>query len=139
MVDYQNLCSVQQIAEQAPALSQGTLEKWRFHRERIGAESVFVEIDANVYWDTARLNEWLYQGKPVVGDFRELRTLQQIVETCYLPESKLRHWLKHRKTNGLGDAVIVKTIGKHGKLYIDRRLFNIWLTMQNGDEWRDDV
>lgn len=131
MVDYRNLRSVQQIAEEAPALSQGTLEKWRFYRQHLNIEAVFVKIDANVYWDTAKLNVWLYEGKPTTGDFRDLRTLQQIIATCALPESKLRHWLKYRKTNGLDAAVITKTIGRHGKLYIDYRLLNAWLAMQN--------
>ena len=101
MVDYKFLRSAEQIAAEAPALTLTTLEKWRFHRERLGLTKVFVEIDANIYWDTRALNEWLYEGKPTTGDYRDLRTLGDILERSSLLESKLRHWLKYRKANGL--------------------------------------
>ncbi len=139
MIDYKNLRSVEQIAQETQAISQGTLEKWRFHRDRMGMASVFVEIDTNVYWDVSRLNEWLYEGKPITGDYRDLRTLRQIIEGCHIRESKLRHWLKYRAVNGLEDAVVVKTLGKHGKLYIDERMFNVWLMMVNANGEYSDM
>lgn len=131
MVDYKYLRSVEQIAAEAPALTLTMLEKWRFHRERMGMTRVFVELDTNVYWDVRAFNEWLYEGKPVIGDYRNLRTLNDILERSSLLESKLRHWLKYRDINGLSDAIVVKTLGSHGKLYIDKTLFNAWLTAQN--------
>ena len=133
MVDYKNLRSAEQIAAEAPALTLTTLEKWRFHRERLGLTPVFVEIDANVYWDVRAFNAWLYDGKPVCGDYRDLRTVRDVLKRSALLESKLRHWLKYRQANGLNDAVIVKTLGRQGKLYIDAPAFNRWLTAQNGN------
>ncbi|WP_176245088.1 hypothetical protein [Oceanibacterium hippocampi] len=38
---------------------------------------------------------------------------------------------KYRQVTGLDQAVIIKTLGRHGKFYVDRPLFNAWLTGQN--------
>lgn len=130
-VDFRNLRSVRQIAEEAPAISEATLERWMFHRHRNGLARAVVEIDANTYIDLPAFNAWLYEGKPHVGDFRHLMRLNQLLARCALPESKLRHWLKDRAANGLDQAVIVKKHREQGMLLIDRDLFNRWLTQRN--------
>ncbi|MEQ9640394.1 MAG: hypothetical protein RIM84_10270 [Alphaproteobacteria bacterium] len=133
-VDFRNLRSIRQIADQCPALSDATVQRWMFHRHRNGLVRAVVEIDANTYVDISAFNEWLYEGKSHVGDFRRLMRLSQVVARCSLPESKLRHWLKYRAVNGLCEAVIVKKHRAQGMLLIDIELFNLWLTKQNQND-----
>lgn len=134
LVDFRNLRSVRQIAEEGPAFSDTTIQRWMFHRHRNGLIRAVVEIDANTYIDVRAFNDWLYEENTYTGDFRHLLRVQQVVEQCALPESKLRHWLKYRSANGLSEAVIVKKHREHGAIFIDFSLLNRWLGSQNQND-----
>lgn len=130
-IDYRHLKSVAQISAEAPALTRSVLNRWMFQRQINGLEIAVIEIDGNCYIDELAFAVWLYQGKGFVGDYRQLRTVRQLLAESALLESKLRHWLKYRQVNGLQDGVIVKTLGQYGKLFIDVGFFNDWLMRQN--------
>lgn len=131
LVDFRNLRTVRQIAAECEALTVATLQRWMFHRLTNGLVQAVVEIDANTYVDVLAFNAWLYDGKPYIGDFRNLMRVQQILSCCRIKESKLRHWLKYREANGLNEAVIVKKHREKGMLFIDYRKFNAWLSRMN--------
>jgi hypothetical protein len=60
-------------------------------------------------------------------DYRDLRTVKQISqEATFLTENKLRWWIFHAESNGIGSALV--KIG--GRVYIDRNEFNRWLEGQ---------
>ncbi|MCZ8036465.1 MAG: helix-turn-helix domain-containing protein [Novosphingobium sp.] len=60
-------------------------------------------------------------------DYQALRTVKQLAaEAPWVTEAKLRWWIFHAESNGLGAALI--KIG--GRVYIDRTEFNRWLEAQ---------
>ena len=127
-IDYRNLRTVEQIVARAAALTPGGMRYWIFFAERNRLSKVLVKIDSNVYLDVPAFNAWLSEGKPYICDYKNLRTVQQILAKSTLKESKLRHWLKHAKENGLEIAIIRKN---PRKLLIDTPMFNTWLAIQN--------
>lgn len=60
-------------------------------------------------------------------DYRELRTVKQLAqEAPFLTENKLRWWIFHAESNGIGTALVKIS----GRVYIDRHEFNRWLEGQ---------
>tara|TARA_Y100000296_G_scaffold13808_1_gene16111 strand:- start:2249 stop:2491 length:243 start_codon:yes stop_codon:yes gene_type:complete len=64
-------------------------------------------------------------------DYKNLRTVKQIVENAYpiITEGKMRWWIFHADTNGLAKAIV--RIG--GRVYLDRDVFNQWLEDQRDE------
>ncbi len=127
-IDYRYLQIVDQIIERAPALTRGGMRYWIFRARKNGLEKALVKIDRNVFIDTRAFNKWLAEGKATPCDYRNLRTIKQILQTSHFKESKLRYWLQHAHENGLEEAIIRKN---PKKLLIDIVAFNDWLFQQN--------
>ncbi len=94
------------LVTQAPAFKRGTIRNWLFHRKTNMLSSAVVKIDDNVWIDIDRFNIWLSLDKDMVSDFRDLRTKEQLFESCYINTSKLEDWLRKRHWNGLEEAVV---------------------------------
>ncbi len=64
-------------------------------------------------------------------DYKNLRTVKQIVENAYpiITEGKMRWWIFHADKNGLSKAIV--RVG--GRVYIDKDAFNAWLEGQRMD------
>tara|TARA_R110000787_G_scaffold75714_4_gene167436 strand:+ start:2551 stop:3003 length:453 start_codon:yes stop_codon:yes gene_type:complete len=127
-IDYRNLRTVEQIVEYGPAFTIAGLRYWIFWGRRNGLDKALVKIDTNIFIDIHAFNGWLSEGKDERCDFRDLRTLKQVLQTCGIKESKLRYWLQNAPFNGLEDAVIRKN---PKKLLIDVSRFNLWLANRN--------
>ena len=127
-VDCKNLISVDDLVDQVPAFKNGTIREWLFHRKTNGLSSAVVNIDGNVWIDTDLFSIWLSMDKDEVSDYRDLRTKEQLLETCSIKASKLEDWLRKRHWNGLEAAVIKKG---EKRIYMDITIFNRWLSEQN--------
>ena len=127
-VDCKNLISVDDLVDKVPAFKKGTLREWLFHRETNRLSSAIVKIDDNVWIDTDLFSIWLSLDKDEVSDYRNLRTKEQLLETCSIKASKLEDWLRKRHWNGLEEAVIKKG---EKRIYIDITIFNRWLSEKN--------
>ena len=129
-IDYRYLLALEDVVEHAPAFTLGGLRYWVFRARRNGLNAALVRIDRNVFVDVNAFNRWLYDGMEEPGDYRNLRTVRQILDRSHLKESKLRYWLANAKANGLDAAVIRKN---RMKLLIDVERFNAWLADQNSN------
>lgn len=126
--DCNNLISVDGLVDEVPAFKKGTIREWLFHRKTNGLSSAIVNIDGNIWIDTDLFSIWLSQDKDEASDYRDIRTKEQLLETCSIKASKLEDWLRKRHWNGLEDAIIKKG---EKRIYIDIRKFNRWLWEQN--------
>ena len=129
-VDFSNLISADDLVNLAPAFKLGTVRDWLFHRKTNMLSSAVLKIDDNVWIDIDRFNIWLSLDKDEASDFRDLRTKEQLLETCHIKASKLEDWLRKRHWNGLEDAVIKKG---EKRIYIDIYKFNRWLLEKNSN------
>lgn len=59
MVDYRDLRTVKQIADEAPGITASKLRWWIFHAETSGIAPALVRIGGRVYIDRAEFNRWL--------------------------------------------------------------------------------
>jgi len=59
MVDFKDLLTVRQVAEQAPGITESKLRWWIFHAETSGIAPALVRIGGRVYIDRAEFNRWL--------------------------------------------------------------------------------
>lgn len=59
MVDFRELRTVKQLAEEAPFLTEGKLRWWIFNADTNGFGKVMIKVDGRVYIDMARFNKWL--------------------------------------------------------------------------------
>lgn len=126
--DCNKLISVDDLVAEVPAFKKGTIREWLFHRKTNGLSSSIINIDGNVWIDTDLFSIWLSQDKDEVSDYHNLRTKEQLLETCSIKASKLEDWLRKRFGNGLEAAVIKKS---ERRIYIDITIFNRWLWEQN--------
>jgi len=58
-MDYKNLRTVQQIADEAPFATVGQLRWWIFHARTNGFASAVVKVGGRVYIDVVAFNKWL--------------------------------------------------------------------------------
>ena len=130
ILDFTRLVSVEELVTMAPALTLGTIRHWLFHRNRNALTMAVLKVHGALLIDIDRFNIWLSLDKDDVSDFRDLRTKQQILENSFISPSRLEDWLRHRRWNGLEDAVIKK--GER-RLLIDTRKFNKWLLANNSN------
>ena len=59
MVDFRELRTVKQLADEAPFLTQGKLRWWIFHAEKNGLKCAMIKVDGRVYIDRNAFNKWL--------------------------------------------------------------------------------
>lgn len=59
MVNYMDLRTVKQIADEAPGITESKLRWWIFHAETSGIAPALVRIGGRVYIDRAEFNRWL--------------------------------------------------------------------------------
>lgn len=59
MTDFRNLRTVQQIADECPAITVGQLRWWIFNAESNGLSAALVRVGGRVYIDTEAFNAWL--------------------------------------------------------------------------------
>lgn len=126
--DCNNLISVDDLLEDAPAFKRGTIREWLFHRDTNMLSTAVIKVDENVWIDIDQFNIWLSRDKDEVSDFRDLRTKEQLLATCRIKATKLEDWLRKRYSNGLEAAIIKKG---EKRIYIDITIFNRWLWEQN--------
>ncbi|UTW59527.1 hypothetical protein KFE96_04270 [Kordiimonas sp. SCSIO 12603] len=129
-VDYSRLITVEQIVEQAPAITHGTMRHWLFYRNKNLLATAILKLDQSIFIDIDRFNTWLSLDKDEVSDFRDLRTKQQILENSLLKPGTFDNWLRNRHWNGLEEAVIKK--GER-RLFIDIFKFNNWIRNNNSN------
>ena len=73
MLDYKNLRTVKQLAENAaPIITEGKLRWWIFHAERNGFAAAIVRIGGRVYIDRNIFNQWLERQRGVEINSGEL-------------------------------------------------------------------
>ena len=59
MVDYTDLRTVKQLADEASFVTESKLRWWIFHANSNGFESALIKIGTRVYIDKAAFNKWL--------------------------------------------------------------------------------
>ncbi|MAO39219.1 MAG: DNA-binding protein [Pseudohongiella sp.] len=58
-MDYKNVVTVKQLADEAPFLTEAKLRWWIFHAEEYGLTAALVKIGGRVYIDKVAFNNWL--------------------------------------------------------------------------------
>ena len=58
-VDYTDLRTVKQLAQEAPFVTENTLRWWIYHANRNGFDTVLIKIGGRVYIDKHAFNKWL--------------------------------------------------------------------------------
>lgn len=59
MVDYTNLRTVRQLAEEVSFVTEGTVRWWIYHANSNGFSKVIIKIGGRVYIDKSAFNTWL--------------------------------------------------------------------------------
>lgn len=59
MIDYTQLRTIDQIAEEAKFATKAKLRWWVFHAEKYGFKPVVFKIGGRVYLDKVEFNKWL--------------------------------------------------------------------------------
>src|SRR6056297_1722915 len=59
LIDYTDLRTVKQLAEEAPFVTESKIRWWIFHAESNGFDAAMLKIGGRVYIDKAAFNEWL--------------------------------------------------------------------------------
>ncbi len=59
MVDYTELRTVRQLADEAPFVTENKLRWWIFHAETNGMSQALLKIGGRVYIDRTEFNKWL--------------------------------------------------------------------------------
>jgi hypothetical protein len=129
-LDCGNLISVDDLVAAAPAFTKGTIRHWLFHRKTNRLTTAVLKIGDALWIDIDHFNIWLSRDKDEPSEFQDLRTKEQLLESCRIKTSTLEYWLRDRHWNGLEDAVIKKG---EKRIYIDIRKFNRWLLEQNSN------
>lgn len=70
MVDYRNLRTVKQIADECPAVTIGQLRWWIFNAESNGMAVALVRIGGRVYIDVDAFNSWMEDARVRTMDAR---------------------------------------------------------------------
>lgn len=59
LVDYSDLRTVKQLAEEASFVTESTIRWWIYHANRNGFDAVMIKIGGRVYIDMREFNKWL--------------------------------------------------------------------------------
>jgi hypothetical protein len=59
LVDYTELRTVRQLADEAPFVTENKLRWWIFHAETNGMSQALLKIGGRVYIDRTEFNKWL--------------------------------------------------------------------------------
>ena len=58
-MDYTDLRTVKQLAQEAPFVTESTLRWWIYHANSNGFDTVLIKIGGRVYIDKRAFNKWL--------------------------------------------------------------------------------
>lgn len=59
LIDYTDLRTVKQLAEEAPFVTESKIRWWIFHSDSNGFDAALIKIGGRVYIDKAAFNKWL--------------------------------------------------------------------------------
>jgi len=59
LIDYKDLRTVKQLADEAPFVTESKIRWWIFHAESNGFDAAMIKIGGRVYIDKAAFNKWL--------------------------------------------------------------------------------
>jgi len=68
LVDYKDLRTVKQLADEAPFLTEAKLRWWIFHKDKNGLNSALIKVDGRIYIDRTRFCEWLESQRLAAND-----------------------------------------------------------------------